>query len=116
VGAWGGPSSVDDICPFITDAVFTQSVSTCTGIDEAINYNLLSIYPNPASDFMTISLVAESSDATTIYVINALGETVLTEQATSSNTTLITSNLTSGIYFIKVESKNASAIKKFIKQ
>jgi len=40
---------------------------------------------------------------------------VLTEKVTSSNTTLNTSNLTNGIYFIKVESKNGSAIKKFIK-
>lgn len=116
VGAWGGPSSVDDICPFITDAVFTQSVSTCTGIDEATNNNLLSIYPNPINDFMTVSLVTESVDVTTIYVINALGEIVVTEKATLSNTTLNTNNLTSGIYFVKIESKNGSAIKKFIKQ
>jgi hypothetical protein len=53
---------------------------------------------------------------TTISIINAIGEIVLTEKATSSNTTLNTSNLTNGIYFIKVESKNGSAIKKFIKQ
>ena len=114
--AWGGPSSVDDICPFITSSVFTQSVSACTGIDETINNNLLSIYPNPANEFITVSLVAESADATTIYIINALGETVLTERTTSSNTVVNTSNLTNGIYFIKVESKNGSAIKKFIKQ
>jgi|GEM_PF-6473782 len=118
VGAWGGPSSVDDICPFITDAVFTQSVSTCTGIDEAINYNLLSIYPNPANDFITISVteLVEVAEATTVNIINALGEIVLTEKVTSSNTTLNTSNLKNGIYFIKVESKNGSTIKKFIKQ
>jgi hypothetical protein len=96
-------------------ATYTQSVTTCTGIEEATHNNLVSIYPNPANDFMTVSLAAESTDATTIYIINALGETVLTEKATSSNTTLNTSNLTSGIYFIKVESKNSSAIKKFIK-
>ncbi len=97
-------------------ATFTQSVSTCTGIDEATNNNVVSIYPNPANDFMTVSLAAESFNSTTIYIINALGEIVLTEKATSSNTTLNTSNLTSGIYFVKMESKNGSAIKKFMKQ
>jgi Secretion system C-terminal sorting domain/GEVED domain len=97
-------------------ATYTQSVTTCTGIEEATNNNLVSIYPNPVNDFMTVSLVAESLEVTTIYIINALGEIVLTEKVISSNKTLNTSNLTNGIYFIKVESKNGSAIKKFIKQ
>ncbi|MBK8369471.1 MAG: T9SS type A sorting domain-containing protein [Bacteroidetes bacterium] len=65
----------------------------------------MSIYPNPANDFMTVSLVDGSTEATTIYIMNALGEIVLTEKATSSNTTLNINNLTNGIYFIKVESK-----------
>jgi len=94
-----------------------QDVVNCgpVGINEIDNNNTISIYPNPANDFMTVSLVAESVEATTIYIINALGEMVLTEKVTSSNTTLNTSNLTNGIYFVKIESKNSSAIKKFIK-
>jgi hypothetical protein len=98
--------------------VVTINVSTCTGIEETTNNNLVSIYPNPANDFMTIAVteLVEVADATTIYIINALGEIVLTEKVTSSNTTLNTSNLTSGIYFVKIESKNSSAIKKFMKQ
>ena len=118
VGALGGPSTVDDICPFMTDAIFTQSVSACTGIEEATNTNLVSIYPNPVNDFITIAVTepVEVADDTTIYIINALGEIVLAEKATSSNATLNINNLTSGIYFIKVESKNGLAIKKFIKQ
>lgn len=116
VGAWGGPSSVDDICPFITDAVFTQSVSACTGINEVIDGNLVSIYPNPAKDFMTIDLATDFTEGATMHVINALGEIVLTEKAISNSTTLKTENLPNGIYFIKVESKNGSTIKKFIKQ
>ncbi len=97
---------------------YNQVVVDCgpVGINEIDNNNTISIYPNPANDFMTISLVAESADATTIYIVNAIGEIVLAEKAMSSNTTLNTSNLTNGIYFIKVESKNGSAIKKFIKQ
>jgi len=116
VGAWGGPSSVDDICPFITDAVFTQSVSACTGINEFIDGNLVSIYPNPAKDFMTIDLATDFTEGATMHIINAFGEIVLTEKAISNSTTLKTENLPNGIYFIKVESKNGSTIKKFIKQ
>jgi hypothetical protein len=94
----------------------------CTSIDEKVNKNNFSIYPNPANDVLNIELSNSFDSAqlplsnTTISIINAIGEIVLTEKATSSNTTLNTSNLTNGIYFIKVESKNGSAIKKFIKQ
>lgn len=96
-------------------ATYTQSVTTCTGIEEAINSNLVSIYPNPATNFITVG-VADVNEGTTIHIINALGEIVVTETATSTSTTLNTENLTNGIYFVKVESKNSSAIKKFIKQ
>jgi hypothetical protein len=101
-------------CP-VTAVTITQSVSTCTGIEEATTNNLVSIYPNPANDFITVG-VADANEGTTIHIINALGELVLTEKATSTSTTLKTENLTNGIYFVKVESKNGSAIKKFIKQ
>lgn len=96
-------------------ATFTQSVSTCTGIEEATNDNLVSIYPNPANHFITVG-VADANEGTTIHIINALGEIVVTETVTSTSTTLNTENLTNGIYFVKVDSKNSSAIKKFIKQ
>ena len=97
---------------------YNQIVVDCgpVGINEIDNSNTISIYPNPANDFMTISLAAEPTESTTIFIINALGEMVLTEKVTSINTTLNTSNLTNGIYFIKVESKNGSVIRKFMKQ
>lgn len=97
-------------------ATITQSVSTCTGIQEEANSNLISVYPNPANNYVTVQLVYELFEATKISIINALGEVVLTESTNSGSATFNTENLTNGIYFIKVESKNGSAIKKFIKQ
>ncbi len=96
----------------------TQVVSNCSsvGINEFDNDNTISIYPNPANQFMTISLMTESADTKIFHIINALGEVIVTEKATSSNTTLNIDNLKSGIYFVKMKSKNGSAIKKFIKQ
>lgn len=104
-------------CNFSTTV--TQSVSICTGIGE-INSALsgVEVYPNPANDFIVVDFPTslEVTDNKTVYIINALGEIVVTEKATSSSITLNTDNLTNGIYFVKVESKNGSAIKKFIKQ
>lgn len=63
-------------------AIITQSVSTCTGIEEATTNNLISIYPNPANDFIIVdfSTTLESMDNKIVYVINALGEIVVTEK------------------------------------
>jgi hypothetical protein len=98
-----------------SSTMFTQNVSTCTNIDEEISGNRFSIYPNPANDFLNVEL-KNLNETTTISIINALGEITLTENVISNNITLKTNTLISGIYFIKVESKNSSIIQKLIKQ
>ena len=95
--------------------VITINVSACTGINEVDDINALTIYPNPANEILNVEL-ENLNETATVSIINALGEIIFIEKATANNTTLNTSNLTNGIYFIKVESKNGSAIKKFIKQ
>lgn len=96
-------------------ATYTQSVSTCTGIEEAISAKALSIYPNPVQGILHIQLSDGSQQATTISIINAMGEIVLVKSATSDNITLDTEHLTNGIYFIKVENEKGSVTEKFIK-
>ncbi len=95
--------------------VITINVSACTGINEVDDINALTIYPNPANEILNVEL-ENLNETATVSIINALGEIIFIEKATANNTTLNTSNLINGIYFIKVESKNGSAIKKFIKQ
>lgn len=97
-------------------ASYTQSVSTCTGIEEAISAKALSVYPNPVQGILHIQLSDGSQQASIIYITNALGEIVLAESATSDNITLDTEHLTNGIYFIKVENEKGFATEKFIKQ
>ena len=95
-------------------ASYTQSVSACTGIDEAFSSNALNLYPNPAHDVLHIQLPG-GSQQTTVYILNALGEMVLSEKANSGNMSIDTEHLTNGIYFIKVENEHGSFIEKFIK-
>jgi hypothetical protein len=97
---------------------YNQIVQNCApaGINEFNTNNLISIYPNPASNFVTVNLGYEPTETTTLSVINALGKTILMQQATLISTDLKTENLSNGIYFIKVENKNNSVIKKFVKQ
>ncbi len=81
-------------------------ISVVTGIPEAENINLsLSVYPNPASDFLTLSI-----DASTTLNIRSLwyelydtnGKLLKSKNITADKTKITTSDLAPAIYFLKV--------------
>jgi len=79
-----------------------------------VNDNIASnfkVYPNPASDFVTIETNNVEISAVKIYDI--LGKNVL-KQNELTNNRLDVSNLRNGIYFLKIESNGNSITKKLI--
>lgn len=76
--------------------------------NEVINFN---VYPNPASDVVTINF----KNATTLHVVNLVGQTVYTENVEGLNTKNInTGTFVNGIYFVKLVTNNAEGIQKLI--
>lgn len=102
-----------NVCEY--SATYTQSVSVCTGIDEETDNHLISMYPNPANEVLNVEL-ENFNKVTTISIINALGEEVLINKEVIQYSTFNIQHLTSGVYFIQVESKQGTTTKKFIKQ
>ncbi len=76
---------------------FQQNVSICTGINEQKFNNMVSIYPNPVQDIITIN---SDTELGLITVVDLLGNTVLVSKNNSLETTLNLSELKKGIYFI----------------
>ncbi|WP_026452619.1 T9SS type A sorting domain-containing protein [Aequorivita capsosiphonis] len=68
------------------------------------------IYPNPTSDYLNIR--TQSNDFT-FRIYNALGQKTNTTKVENE---IDVSNLSNGIYFIRIESETGSTTKKFIKQ
>jgi len=98
---------------------FTQSVSACTGINmvaQALEAGV-EVYPNPFNN--KIAVVANASGQH-ISICNTLGQIVYTAPSPLENAgdeaEIDLNNLASGIYFVKVQSKNEFVIKKIIKQ
>ncbi len=94
-----------------SNAIITQSVSICTGIDmmPEILEGRLNVYPNPTNGILNInsSLVINE-----IIIKNTLGEVVY--QSTASNTTQSAINirqLQSGVYFLELSGINQQIIK-----
>ena len=87
---------------FTTLAPSTQLLSgTKTGISEIIESSDIVIYPNPVSDNLTIKSVNEPMETISLYDLR--GKLLIQTQAQGLQKNLELSNLTSGVYILKVK-------------
>lgn len=73
----------------------------------------VALYPNPATDEVTISNIANGNS---IEVINAEGRVVYTGTVNNSVETINVSNLDAGFYTVKVTGNNVIGINRFVKK
>ncbi|MCK9236454.1 MAG: T9SS type A sorting domain-containing protein, partial [Acholeplasmataceae bacterium] len=67
------------------------------GLNETINNTIFSVYPNPATDLITVKGI---SPKTEIDITNMRGETVLRTVAKDNELTIDVSKLPAGMYFV----------------
>lgn len=92
------------------NTAFTQSVTTCIGIQENHNSDFIHIFPNPFSDKITISTFIPLDVPFQIY--NTIGSLIYSGNVEKGKAEIDLSDQSSGIYFIKA----GSSTKKIIKQ
>jgi len=73
------------------------------------------IFPNPVSDYLTISLTTNSAK-TEIKIFNLLGELEYSSTSTEQNIHIDLSSLTSSIYIIEISTSNKISKQKLIKR
>ncbi len=100
---------------YSTDSCFSDTIIktiniATTGIKDMNNKNNLTIYPNPAKDFIEVKTDLKYNS---ISIIDVTGKTV---QQINSETKIDVSHLTTGIYFIKAIGEEDTAIRKFVKR
>jgi hypothetical protein len=97
-----------------TTEVVVLTVLNTTGINEASQVNLFSVYPNPAQHI--INLNADSKLLASIYTIyDNTGKMVLSGEINSQEKIIEIGNLSSGIYLFRV-GENQKQIFKVIKE
>ncbi|MBN8701702.1 MAG: T9SS type A sorting domain-containing protein [Bacteroidetes bacterium] len=89
-----------------------NNVAYKTGLEES-SMNV-SVYPNPATDFVTIKV--ESTENTTATIYNYSGVAVKTIALAETETKVNISELPAGMYFVEVVSNGNKEVKKVIKQ
>jgi len=88
-------------------ATVVQNVSTCIGVEEVEGGYGISIYPNPANDYVNIAIPAQLASANTVVeVTDAIGKLVMKETLNTDVSTLRISKLEDGVYFFKVITNN----------
>lgn len=107
----------------ISTGVFTN-VSVTGGIpnrpvaDTHTNATQVDIFPNPTTDDLNVNLTGFAGQATTLRLLNGLGQTVLNRdlgQVDFATETLSLGNLPKGIYLLSVESAAEQKVFRVVK-
>lgn len=84
-------------------------LTSATGIQENPLNAYLNLYPNPASNHVTIASLSKISK---VRVMNCLGQTISNEQANTLLYDVNTSNYEAGMYILQIETEKGTICKK----
>ncbi len=82
------------------------------GVGEQMGNNI-TLYPNPVNDKLTIEAEATLG---TVEIYNLMGALVYSQKGCTNKVEINTSDLQSGIYFIRMTNDNASETRRFVKE
>ncbi|MDP4271821.1 MAG: T9SS type A sorting domain-containing protein [Bacteroidota bacterium] len=83
---------------------------TSSGVSDIKDETVLSVYPNPASDFIKIKNLAGSESLITIYRID--GAIALQKTINNENQTIDISGLSNGLYLLQTSNKTLKFTKR----
>jgi hypothetical protein len=81
-------------------------ISVITAIEQAeditLVYSVYSVYPNPASDFLTIKVENYDTERLSYKLFDATGKLLESRKVTGVETTISMANLLPNLYFLKI--------------
>ena len=105
---------IDTLQGFFTPRMKRILFDLNTGLNTLAKENV-KIYPNPASNAVTIEIPNLNNEVYSVAIVDAMGRVVLEEKNIAvSSKTIETSNLNNGFYFVRLNSGAESRIEKII--
>jgi hypothetical protein len=109
----GGPRSA------LLNSVAATAVSGSTAVQtlttHEINGGLLRVYPNPASDMVSLQITDSLSSPIVFGIYNSTGQRVITVRVTQPLQQINVAALHSGIYYIKSENEKSNKVTRLVK-
>lgn len=107
--------TVTDANGCMDTATTTVTVNSCMGIDEN-NANTISVYPNPATDQVIISMESVIDGKTELVIYDLYGRQIIHRIMNTSIYTIDIKNegLLSGTYFVAIKNSQRHIVKKLI--
>lgn len=108
-------TSSDGCTSAITQQITVEDLAT--GLDENFLNNQISIYPNPASDQLTVSFDLSSPQSLTLTLVDVRGTVIKTIPAQNYFNTPLPielAGLSAGIYYLKMKNEKIQVVKKLV--
>lgn len=100
-----------------SDSETTQISTFSLDVDDYFATNGIALYPNPTSTQLTIKLGNANDLPNSYEIFNMLGQSISRKEISNNgDLTLNASNLSNGMYFIRIAKDNASITLPFIKK
>jgi PKD repeat protein len=93
-------------------------ISQILGMTENKESDQINLYPNPATDFLNITMGNQSQNPFTLKIFNSAGQQVYAKSvaAKTSQVGINVNDLSSGVYYVQIDAGNGKPlIKKFVK-
>jgi len=113
----GGFNKIDnDSMRHISKWIGGNYEDTCSSVGIITYHDNISVnvFPIPAFNFLQINFNQLTNSK--IKILNVLGETIVTDNMTSSSYFVNVSSFSPGIYFLEIQSKEGFIVKKFVKE
>lgn len=96
-----------------TQVVFnTKTIGGVLAVNDARMLQF-SMYPNPSDNYVNLQLPSGTNKAN-VKIFDYLGKTLIQKNLNNANNNLDVSNLSAGIYFVRIQSDNKVGTKKLI--
>lgn len=93
------------------DNLYRYQITGTTGITEASNSNIIQVYPNPSTGFVTITNILPNSN---LVITDLTGKVVYSSVISNEHTTINTTEFVNGVYIIRVENNGSIANRQLV--
>jgi hypothetical protein len=113
--AFGSTTLTNEGAAGTFDMFLAKSEGSYTGINGLTNSMNISVFPNPATDKITVE-ISGTTQGGSLTIADIEGQQLITRQITQPKTTIDISNLPGGVYFVRLTSQGMVKVGKIIKQ